>query len=165
MEKTNGCKSGKTAIFPGTFDPFTLGHLSVVERGLNFADKIIVAIGVNLDKKTLFSAEQRMEMISRLFADEPRVKVECYSGLTVDFASKRDADFILRGLRSFTDFEYERSIAELNRKISGIETVFLFTEPEYAHISSSAVRELFEWKRPVTGLVPEKMNINEYINY
>ncbi|MDR1783059.1 MAG: pantetheine-phosphate adenylyltransferase [Dysgonamonadaceae bacterium] len=153
----------KIALFPGTFDPFTLGHLSIVERGLNFADEVIIAIGINLDKKTLFTPEQRHEMVARLFASNNRVKVVTYKGLTVDVAKSENASFILRGLRSFTDFEYERSIAEVNRKIAGIETVFLFTEPEYAHISSSTVRELLEWKRPADDLVPADLHINDYI--
>lgn len=154
----------KIALFPGTFDPFTLGHLSLVERGLNFVDEIIIAMGVNQEKKTFFTFEQRQQMISRLFKPNPRVKVKCYKGLTVDLAKETGAKFILRGVRSVADFEYERTIAEVNRKITGIETFFLFTEPEYAHISSSVVRELLSWGKPVDKFVPAGLNIKEYIN-
>jgi pantetheine-phosphate adenylyltransferase len=147
----------KIAVFPGTFDPFTLGHLSLVERGLALFDEIIVAIGINLDKKTFFSPSQREEMIVRLFKNEPRVRVKCYKGLTVDLAVSENAKFILRGIRTASDFDYERTIANANRKLSGIETVILFSEPEKEHISSTVVRELMEWGKPVDGFVPEGM--------
>ncbi|HOL30104.1 MAG TPA: pantetheine-phosphate adenylyltransferase, partial [Paludibacteraceae bacterium] len=118
----------KRAIFPGTFDPFTIGHYSIVKRGLKLFDEIIIGIGVNQAKKTLFSIEKRQDIISQTFKSEPRVKVSIYDSLTVDFARSVDAGFILRGLRSVSDFEYEHNIADANRKISGIETVILFTD-------------------------------------
>ena len=132
----------KRAIFPGSFDPFTLGHHSIVKRTLAFVDEVIVGIGFNEGKKGFLPLEKRVEMIRALYADEPRVKVLPYSGLTVDFAREQGADMIVRGIRSVKDFEYEESIADINRKLSGIETVFLFTEPELSSVSSSVVREL-----------------------
>jgi len=152
----------KTALFPGTFDPFTLGHLSLVERGLQLVDEIIIAIGVNLDKKTFFPLEQRLEMISRLFDSDPRIKVLSYTGLTVDFAKETGAGFILRGIRSVNDFEYEKNIADINRKIVGIETFVLFTEPEYTPISSTIVRELLTYGKSVAAFVPANLHIDDY---
>lgn len=152
----------KRAIFPGTFDPFTIGHLSLVERGLNLVDEIIIAIGINKNKKTFFSLNERIEMISRVFADDKRIKVMSYDTTTVDFAKETDSQFILRGIRSVNDFEYEKNIADVNRKISGIETFVLFTEPEHTHISSSIVRELLSFHKNVDEFVPQKLNIQEY---
>ncbi|MDR0412503.1 MAG: pantetheine-phosphate adenylyltransferase [Dysgonamonadaceae bacterium] len=146
----------KTALFPGTFDPFTIGHLSLVERGLQLVDEIIIAIGINPNKKTFFSLEQRMETISKLFEQNPRVSVQSYDSLTVDFARKTGARFILRGIRSVNDFEYEKNIADVNRKISGVETFVLFTEPEHTHISSSIVRELLAYGKSVEDFVPKE---------
>ena len=122
----------KKAIFPGSFDPFTLGHHSIVKRALSFMDEVIVGIGINEGKRSLIPVEKRVDMIRRLYADEPRVKVEAYSGLTVDFAREQGAEFIVRGIRTVKDFEYEEGIADINRKLTGIETIFLFTEPELA---------------------------------
>ena len=153
----NCCK--RVAIFPGTFDPFTRGHYSVVRRALSMFDEVVIAIGVNALKRPMFTIEERMAMLESLFADEPRVKVMSYSGLTVDVARECGAQFMLRGVRSVIDFEYERSIADVNREISGLETVMLFTEPIYAHISSSVVRELISYGRDVTAFVPEQMKL------
>ena len=155
-------ESPKIALFPGTFDPFTLGHLSIVERGLHLVDKIIIAIGVNLDKKTFFPLEQRVEMISQLFESNPKIKVCSYNNLTADFAKEVGAQFILRGVRSANDFEYEKNIADINRKIAGLETVVLFTEPEYSYISSSFVRELLNYGKSAAAFVPTKLNIDNY---
>ena len=154
--------NNKIALFPGTFDPFTLGHLSLVERGLRLVDEIIIAIGINLDKKTFFPLEQRIEMISRLFESNPKIKVQSYNGLTVDFAKETGARFILRGIRSVNDFEYEKNIADINREITGIETFVLFTEPAYTHISSSLVRELLTYGKSIAAFVPENLQINKY---
>jgi len=152
----------KIALFPGTFDPFTLGHLALVERGLQIVDEIIVAIGINLDKKTIFTTEQRLEMISHLFNDNPNVRAVTYTGLTVDCAKTEGAKFILRGIRSVADFEYEKSIANINREISGLETIVLFTDPEYSYISSSIVRDLWVHGKSIENFVPKNLHINEY---
>ena len=152
----------RTALFPGTFDPFTLGHFSLVKRGLRLVDEIIIAIGVNLDKKTFFPLEERIEMITRLFASNSKVKIRSYKGLTVDFAKEAGVEFILRGVRSVSDFEYEKNIADINREIAGIETFVLFTEPEYTHISSSLVRELLTYGRSIAEFVPANLFIEDY---
>ena len=149
----------KKAIFPGTFDPFTLGHHSIVKRALAFMDEIIIGIGINEDKRCLMPIEKRVESIRKLYADEPRVKVLPYSGLTVDFASEQGAGVILRGIRTVKDFEYEEGIADINRRLSGIDTVFLFTEPELSAVSSSVVRELLHYGKDVSAFLPEGMEI------
>ena len=149
----------KKAIFPGSFDPFTLGHHSIVKRALTFMDEVIVGIGINEGKRSLIPVEKRVDMIRRLYADEPRVKVEAYSGLTVDFAREQAAEFIIRGIRTVKDFEYEEGIADINRKLTGIETIFLFTEPELASVSSSVVRELLHYGKDVSMFLPEGMEL------
>ena len=149
----------KKAIFPGSFDPFTLGHHSIVKRTLAFMDEVIVGIGVNEGKQCLLPAEKRVEMIRKFYADEPRVKVMAYSGLTVDFAQEQGAQFIVRGIRSVKDFEYEEGIADINKKLNGIETVFLFSEPELASVSSSVVRELLHYGKDISMFLPEGMDI------
>ena len=135
------------AIFPGTFDPFTIGHESIVRRALTFIDEVIIAIGINEQKHSLFPVEKREQMIRDLYKDEPRVKVMSYSNLTVDFAHEVGANTIIRGIRTVKDFEYEETIADINRKLTGIETIFLFTEPDLASISSSIVRELMKYNK------------------
>ena len=149
----------KRAIFPGTFDPFTIGHYSIVKRGLKLFDEIIIGIGVNQAKKTLFSIEKRQDIISQTFKSEPRVKISIYDSLTVDFARSVDAGFILRGLRSVSDFEYEHNIADANRKISGIETVILFTDYEYSYISSTVVRDLIVYGKDISIFLPPNVKI------
>lgn len=145
----------RIALFAGSFDPFTKGHKSIVDRALStFADEVVVAIGVNYNKKSMFSIEERVEVIKAVYSDEPRVRVETYEGLTTDFATKTGATCLLRGVRSVKDFEYERDIAEMNKRLSGIETVLLFTEPEYACVSSSVVRELMSYGKDVTEFMP-----------
>lgn len=131
----------------------------MVSRALSMFDEVVIAIGVNALKRPMFTVEERTAMLESLFANEPRVKVMSYSGLTVDVARECGAQFMLRGVRSVIDFEYERSIADVNREISGLETVMLFTEPMYAHISSSVVRELLSYGRDVTAFVPEQMKL------
>ena len=118
------CPLKRIALFPGTFDPFTIGHESLVSRGLELVDEIIISIGINDTKRTYFSLEKRLEAIQELYKDEPRVRVMSYDSLTVDFAQQMNAGFILRGIRTVNDFEYEKSIADVNRKLSGIETLF-----------------------------------------
>lgn len=147
----------KTAIFPGTFDPFTIGHESLVSRALSIVDEIVISIGVNESKKSYFSLEKRLEMINKLYQDNPKVSVTSYDCLTVDFAKEVNADFILRGIRSVNDFEYEKTIADVNRKIAGIETFVLFTEPEYTHISSTIVRDLLKYGHDIKDFVPAEM--------
>lgn len=125
-----------TAIFPGSFDPFTVGHENVILRGLDLFDQIIVAIGYNSNKADFFPIEQRMEWINTVFADEPRVSVAKYTGLTVDFAREVGASHILRGIRTSADFEYERAIAQVNKAMTGIDSVFLLTTPEHTPVQS-----------------------------
>ena len=150
----------KRAIFPGTFDPFTIGHYSVVKRALTFMDEIIIGIGINDSKRTWFPTEKRVEMVKKLYADEPRVRVEAYDNLTVDFAIQHDAGFTIRGIRTVRDFEYEETIADINRKLAGIETILLFTEPELTSVSSTIVRELLHYGKDVTPFLPEGLDIN-----
>ena len=147
----------RIAVFPGTFDPFTIGHESLVRRGLLLMDEIIIAIGVNDSKKSYFTLEKRLEMIRELYKDEPRVSVQSYDTLTIEFAETNGARYILRGIRSVIDFEYEKTIADMNRTISGIETFVLFTEPALTHISSSHVRELLRYGHDVSSFIPEGM--------
>lgn len=147
----------KTALFPGTFDPFTLGHASVVRRGLVLFDRIIIAIGINDAKQTYYSMEERLAQIRACYLDEPRVEVVTYEGMTVECARTLNAVAILRGVRSLTDFEYERLLSDINLKISGIDTVCVFTEPELASIQSNVVRDLLKHKQDVRAFVPEAM--------
>lgn len=149
----------KKAIFPGTFDPFTIGHHSLVKRSLALVDEIVIAIGMNDAKKSFFSIEDRMGMIRSLYSNESRISVAMYDTLTVDFARSVDAGFIVRGIRSVNDFEYEKTIADMNRKIAGIETFILFTEPELTHISSTIVRELLRFGHDVSDFIPEGMKL------
>jgi pantetheine-phosphate adenylyltransferase len=144
----------KTAIFPGTFDPFTLGHASIVERGLRLFDRIIIAIGINDAKQTLFTTDERLQQIRACFNNEPSVEVCAYEGMTVDFACKKNAGFIIRGVRSLGDFEYERLLSDVNQKISNIDTVFLFSKPEYSSIQSNVVRELLKYNQDISAFVP-----------
>ena len=141
----------RIALFPGSFDPFTVGHESIVERALPLFDEIVVAIGINYNKLTLTTLDERIAWISSIFRDEPRVKVISYNGLTVDAAKQCGASFILRGVRMIQDFEYEKNLAEVNRALSGLETVLLYTLPEYGHISSSIVRELVKYGQDVSA--------------
>lgn len=149
----------KRAIFPGTFDPFTIGHYSVVKRALTFMDEIIIGIGINDSKRTWFPTDKRVEMVKKLYVDEPRIMVEAYDNLTVDFAIQHDAGFIIRGIRTVRDFEYEETIADINRKLAGIETILLFTEPELTSVSSTIVRELLHYGKDVTPFLPEGLDI------
>lgn len=144
----------KTGIFVGSFDPFTIGHLSIVRRALPLFDKLVIGVGVNERKTYLHTTEERIEAISRLFANEPAVEVRSYSGLTVDFAHSVEAGFIVKGVRSMKDFEYEREQADINREIGGVETVLLFAEPQLAHISSSMVRELTHFGKDPAPYLP-----------
>lgn len=144
----------KVAIFPGTFDPFTIGHAALVRRALNVVDELYIAIGINIEKRTMFTLDERMERISALYKDEPRIHVTSYEGLTTDFAQSVGAQFIIRGVRSAIDFEYERGIADVNRMLTGIDTLLLISEPEYAAISSSVVRELARFGKDISPYLP-----------
>lgn len=146
----------KTAIFPGSFDPFTVGHASIVKRGLPMFDRIVIGVGLNESKRSLYTPEERVKHIAELYADEPRVKVVGYKDLTIDLCRREGAQFILRGIRSVKDFEYERDIASMNNHLGSVETVLLFTEPNYSHISSSVVRELIAFGKDVSEFLPKK---------
>lgn len=151
----------RTAIFPGSFDPYTKGHDSIARRGLQLFDRIIIGVGINEKKKGILAVEKRIKALKNLYRNEPRISVEAYSDLTVDFAKRKQADFILRGIRSHKDFEYELAIADVNKRLSGIETVILFTEPDLACISSTIVRELMHFGRDITEFLPEGFTIEE----
>ena len=142
------------AVFPGTFDPITIGHVSIVERALPLFDRLVIGMGVNNTKKTMFEQEQRLQWIRDAFKAHEKVEVVAFQGLTVDLCRRVGAGFIVRGLRNSTDHGYERSIALMNRQISGVETIFLPSIPEHAHISSTIVRELLANKAHVSALVP-----------
>ncbi|MBP7965275.1 MAG: pantetheine-phosphate adenylyltransferase [Paludibacteraceae bacterium] len=145
----------KIAIFPGSFDPFTRGHYNIVERGLPLFDRLIIGIGRNTTKSALYTLEERQQQIEILFANEPRIEVRIYDVLTADFAQQVGANYILRGVRTVADFEYERTIAEVNKRLIHIETVLLFADTETATISSSLVRELKAFGKDVTDFLPE----------
>jgi pantetheine-phosphate adenylyltransferase len=149
----------KRAVFPGSFDPITLGHYDIIERGLGLFDEIIIAIGVNADKKYMFSLEERKRFIEEAFGEDAKIKVMTYSGLTIDFCKEQDAAFILRGLRNPGDFEFEKAIAHTNRKLSEIETVFLLTSSGKSYISSSIVRDVIRNNGDYTSLVPDTVRI------
>lgn len=149
----------KRAVFPGSFDPFTIGHYAIVQRGLSLFDEIIIGVGVNSSKKSMFTPQERLEMICQAFSGEPRVVVRTYDCLTIDFAREVQADFILRGLRSVADFEYERSIADANRALSGIETVTLFTEERYGFVSSSVIRDLYKYGKDIQCYLPANVSL------
>lgn len=149
----------RRAIFPGSFDPLTLGHYDIIKRGITLFDELIIAIGINADKKYMFSLEERQKFIEEAFAQEPKIRVLTYKGLTVDFCKEIDADFILRGLRNPGDFEFEKAIAHTNRKLSEIETVFLLTSSGKSYISSSIVRDVIRNGGDFSGLVPDTVKI------
>ena len=147
----------KKAVFPGSFDPITLGHVDIIRRALPLFDEIIIAIGVNAKKNYMFPIEQRMKFIQNAFFAEEKISVETYKGLTVDYCKQINADFILRGLRNPADFEFEKAIAITNRKLSGIETVFLLTSAETSYISSSIVRDIIKNEGDASTLVPSSV--------
>lgn len=144
----------RTALFAGSFNPFTIGHKSIVDRTLSICDRVVIGLGANPDKPD-DSVDARIKAIERVYADDPRVTVGRYSGLTVDFARECGADFMVRGVRSVADFEYERNLADVNLHISGIETLLLTSMPELSYISSSMVRELASHGRDVTEYLPK----------
>lgn len=148
-------------LFPGTFDPFTMGHADLVRRALNIAGGVVIAVGVNMSKKCMWSASDRVEAIRRYYADEPRVKVVSYTGLTFDVMRQEGCDVMLRGVRSVADFEAERSLADANRAVGGAETILMVSEPMCQHISSSLVRELISFGHPVSGMMIDTFAVPE----
>ena len=144
----------RTALFPGTFDPFTIGHAALVRRALGIVDELYIAIGINIGKHTMLTLDERVQRIAALYKDESRIHVVSYEGLTTDFAQSIGAQFIIRGVRSSIDFEYERSIADVNRMLTGIDTLLLISEPQYAAISSSMVRELASFGKDIAPYLP-----------
>jgi pantetheine-phosphate adenylyltransferase len=153
----------KIAVFPGSFDPFTIGHEGIVRRALGIFDEIIIAVGANALKKSYYSVETRKRMISAVFRDEPRIRVDHYEGLTVDYCKKYGAGFILRGLRTAADFEFERAIAQVNKAMaSNIESVFLLTVPEHSHINSTIVKDIIRSGGDASQFVPSSINLKDY---
>ena len=155
----------KKVVFPGSFDPITLGHYDIICRATELFDEIIVAVGENADKRYMFSVEQRMDFIAKCFADYKQVKVVSYQGLTVDFCKRLQIPFILRGLRNPPEFEFERAIAQTNRDLARVETVFLHTSVKTSHISSSIVRDVIRNRGDYTRLVPERVRIENIEDY
>jgi len=147
----------RRAIFPGTFDPFTLGHLDILNRSKLIFDEVIIGIGENIDKKAMFSLEDRIDFIKSVVINSENIKVQSYKGLTIDFCKKVDANFIVRGVRNNGDFEFEKAIARTNRLLSKIETIFLLTSAKTSFISSSIVRELIKNKGDYSRLIPESI--------
>lgn len=148
----------RTCLFPGTFDPITLGHTDVINRGLDLFDRLVVGVGVNSSKTPMFALEERMAWMKEIYKDDPRVEVTSYSGLTIDFCKKIDARFILRGIRNIGDFEYEKAIADVNRTLApGIETIFLSTALQYSSIASTLVRDIYRYGGDVTAFLPKEV--------
>ena len=154
----------KIAVFPGSFDPVTLGHVSIINRAVKLFDEIIIGIGVNSEKKSMYSLEQRINWLSDIFKSEPKIIIDSYTGLTIDYCKSKNAKFILRGLRTAADFEFERGIGQVNSMLdNNIETVFLLTEAKYTPISSSIVRDVIRNGGDVSGMVPmpDKLEITK----
>ncbi|MCK9206270.1 MAG: pantetheine-phosphate adenylyltransferase [Salinivirgaceae bacterium] len=150
----------KIAVFAGSFDPFTKGHESVVVRALPLFDKIIIAIGSNTNKMGFLSVEERIELIHNVFSDEPRIEVESYDGLTVDFCKKAGANYMIRGIRTAADFEYERAVAQMNKlMLPEVESFFLLTTPELTPVNSTIVRDILRYGGDVNQFLPDKANI------
>ena len=149
----------RIAVFPGSFDPITLGHVSIIKRAIPLFDKIIISLGINSDKKSMFTLQQRISWIEKIFESEPSISVESYSGLTVDYCRKQNANYILRGLRTASDFEFERGIGQVNKKLADeVETVFLLTEPQFTPVSSSIVRDVIRHGGDASSMIPVEVN-------
>ena len=144
----------RLALFPGSFDPFTKGHADIVTRALALFDEIVVAVGYNEQKPGWMPVEERVEKIRKIYADEPRVKVESYTGLTVEFAKEKGVNAIVRGVRTVADFEYELQMADVNKQLTGIETVLFPASPQFASLSSSVVRELAHFGQDISAFLP-----------
>ncbi len=150
----------KIAVFPGSFDPITIGHVQIVKRALPLFDKVIIAVGVNSQKKYLYSLEERLKGIDRVFAKEPKVDVDKHEGLTAHYCIKKNARYLLRGLRNASDFDYEKQLSQMNQIIGdGVETVFFISQPEFSHISSTLVREVIKGGGDATMFLPEGFEI------
>ncbi|MCJ7449397.1 MAG: pantetheine-phosphate adenylyltransferase [Bacteroidales bacterium] len=153
----------KIAVFPGSFDPFTIGHEAIVIRALNLFDEIIIAVGANALKKNYYSLDTRKEMIAKVFRNEPKVRIDHYEGLTVDYCKRNGAKYLLRGLRTAADFEFERAIAQVNRAMaSDVESVFLLTIPEHTPINSTIVRDIIRSGGDASQFVPAAINLKDY---
>ncbi len=151
----------KIAVFPGSFDPITIGHYDLIKRALPLFDEIVVAVGINSQKKTLFSLDQRMSWLEEVFSDYDNVKVDYFEKLTVDFCNKIGAHYLIRGLRNASDFDYEKTISQLNNILGhGLETIFLISKPEYSHISSTIVREIIKGGGDASPFLPKEIKIN-----
>lgn len=154
----------KIAVFPGSFDPFTVGHESIVKRALALFDRVIIAVGVNAEKKNLFSIEMRLKMIAKVFEGESRVEISRFSGLTVEFCRRHNARYIVRGLRTAADFEYERAMGHMNWKMAPeIDTVFLLTSTEHTPVNSTIVRDIIKHGGDASMFVPASINISDYL--
>ena len=152
----------RVALFPGSFDPFTIGHESIVRRALPLFDRIIIAVGYNTNKQGFFPLEDRLRWISDVFSGEEKIEIDTYDGLTIEFCKAKGANYILRGIRTSSDFEYERAIAQMNRAMnSGVESVFLLTLPEYTHVASAIVRDIILHGGDASMFLPEKIKISK----
>ena len=151
----------KRYVFPGSFDPITLGHQDIILRALPMCDELIIAVGENINKKYLFSLKERLDFINKTHGHEPKIKVESFQGLTINFCKAVNATAIIRGLRNPADFEFEKSVAQVNRRLSGIETLFLLTAADYSYISSSIVREIINNNGDYSSLVPDAVKNNK----
>lgn len=154
----------KIAIFPGSFDPFTVGHESIVLRSLDLFDTIIVGVGVNSGKEALLSVEARVKMINEIFKDVPKISTDSFEGLTVDFCRKVKAEYMLRGIRTAADFEYERAIAQVNKRmLPEVESVFLLTSPEHTPVNSTIIRDIIRNGGDASQFLPSGIDINQYL--
>ncbi len=151
----------RTCLFPGTFDPVTMGHIDIINRAMPLFDRLVIGIGRNVNKQPMFSEEQRLQWIREIYKDEPRITAVAYDGLTVDCCKNVGADFIVRGIRYVNDFEYEKAIADMNRSISNIETIFLTCLPQYTSVASTLVRDVLKNGGDVSQFLPDA--VNQYI--
>ena len=150
----------KIAVFPGSFDPITIGHVDLVKRAIPLFDKIIIAVGLNSKKKYLFSLEKRLDWLHDVFKDDDTVNIDYFEGLTVHFCKKVNARYVIRGLRNASDFDYEKTISQLNNNLGdGLETIFLISKPEYSHISSTIVREIIKGKGDASQFLPKEIKL------
>lgn len=150
----------KRAVFPGSFDPITKGHENILRRALPLFDEVVIGVGINSQKRPMFPLQQRIDWLEKVFANDPKVRVECFEGLTKHFCDKVDAKWLIRGVRNGGDFEYERTIAQMMKKLdSGLETVILFTDPEFAPIHSTVVREILANGGDANAFVPEALDL------